>query len=450
VCLESDDLPLQRGCACRGTAGFSHLACLVNAARADDERWLTCPVCRQQWTGSLKLSLARERWALEQGSPEEDGERLMAALDLVQALYLAGELDEALQLGRDTLAVARRAFGDEHEGTLDAMSRLAVVCGDTGNRALALELETEVLDVNRRLHGSDDPNTLAAANNLAGTYADMGSHAAALLLLHGALEGRRRTLGDDAPETMITISSLAALHSRLGELELALPLTNESVSRQRRVLGSEHPETLLSVGNLGVLLMRMGSHADAAPLLQEATRGLSSVYGSGHPDAVFYQEELDDNTRYLAEPEAAAELQRFQRQLKLASSQSAVSATVSGLSDRPELEGRDVRVLRFGSAAALYTVEVVPAMATAEEGEEEGKPELLDLRPAELVLAAGTAIVVVAGPDGEEEADGVVCGRRGAVESFDAEKARYSVRVGVAPKLLPRERCRVLLGGRGE
>ena len=38
-----------------------------------------------------------------------------------------------------------------------------------------------------------------------------------------------------------------------------------------------------------------------------------SVYGPGHPDSVFYQEEVVDNTKYLAEPEAAAELQRFQR-----------------------------------------------------------------------------------------------------------------------------------------
>ena len=158
----------------------------------------------QQWTGGLKLSLARARWALSEAKPEGDGERLGAALDLVQALYLGGELAEALALGRAALATARRVLGGEHEGTLDAMSRLAVVLGDTDDRAAALRLETEALEVNRRLHGGADPRTLAALNNLAGTYADMGNHAAALLLLGEALRGRRRALGDDAPATLNT------------------------------------------------------------------------------------------------------------------------------------------------------------------------------------------------------------------------------------------------------
>ena len=106
-------------------------------------------------------------------------------------------------------------------------------------------------------------------------------------------------------------------------------------------------------------------------------------------------------------------------ELKLASSQPAVSATISGLSGRLELNG-------------------------GEEEEEEESFELLELRSAELVLAAGTAIFLVAGADGEEQADtvGLYLGRRGVVESFDA--GMYTVRVGraqaAAARSLPRAR----------
>jgi tetratricopeptide (TPR) repeat protein len=346
-----------------------------------------------------------------------------------------------------------------HDGTLDAMSRLAAVFCDSGKRRQALQLETEVLEVNRRLHGSEHPNTLTAANNLAGTYADMGSHAAALLLLTEALEGRRRTLGNDSPETMNTISSLAALHSRLGNLDLALPLTNESVERQRRVLGSEHPETLLSVGNLGVLHMRMGDHAVATPLLREASNGLAAVYGPQHPDAEFYQEELDDNMRYLSDSAAAAELQRFQRQLQLSSNHPGVSARVvsvgadgggvSSSAQPGELEGSEVRLLRFDSDSSRYTVETT---------REDGDRATLCLTAQQLRLAVGTTVVVVTDPEqaeeqkGEEEGGGrgdKLTGRKAVIEGWDTATTRYRVRVGVEPRELPPGRCRAMVDGAG-
>ena len=49
-------------------------------------------------------------------------ERLRAATDLVEPLRESGELGEARQLGIETLATARRVFGDVHEKTLDVMT----------------------------------------------------------------------------------------------------------------------------------------------------------------------------------------------------------------------------------------------------------------------------------------------------------------------------------------
>ena len=53
----------------------------------------------------------------------------MAAISLTVALKESGELEEALQLGIESLPLARRAFGDEDEYTLSAMSILASVHG---------------------------------------------------------------------------------------------------------------------------------------------------------------------------------------------------------------------------------------------------------------------------------------------------------------------------------
>jgi hypothetical protein len=70
---------------------------------------------------------------------------MLAASELTEALRLSGELQEALQLGIETLVIVRRVHGDEHEVTMSAMSTLSSVHCDMGDDAAALPLDTEVL-----------------------------------------------------------------------------------------------------------------------------------------------------------------------------------------------------------------------------------------------------------------------------------------------------------------
>ena len=80
----------------------------------------------------------------------------MAASDLVETLRECGEQQEALQLGIETLPIVRRMYGDEHEDTLRAISRLASVHAGMEDYAAALPLETAVLAVRRRVSGNDN------------------------------------------------------------------------------------------------------------------------------------------------------------------------------------------------------------------------------------------------------------------------------------------------------
>ena len=99
VCLEGSSAgDLLRGCACRGGAGYVHVACLALAAQAkaesnsEESTWHTCPTCKQEWTGALRLALARARWELVTKQHEESVERLDAALNLTHALRSCGQL----------------------------------------------------------------------------------------------------------------------------------------------------------------------------------------------------------------------------------------------------------------------------------------------------------------------------------------------------------------------
>lgn len=283
ICLDGQG-HLLRGCACRGSAGFVHLHCLVTAATVNSARWYTCPTCEQRWTGRLKLAIARARCdLLAPCTAGAEADVLQAAMDLTWALRESCQLDEALELGQETLATARRTSGDEHVTTLTAMGIMASVYGAVGDHGAALPLETHVLAVRRRLLGNDHHATLTTVTNLGVTHLQLGNHSAALPLIHEALDGGRRANGRDHPETLTSIGNLGTLYSNMGTYDLALPLVKEALNGRRRVLGDLHPDTLHSVGGLGILLCKMGHHSSAADLLEEAIAGFATVYGDSHP-----------------------------------------------------------------------------------------------------------------------------------------------------------------------
>ena len=83
VCLNSGadagGQRLLRGCACRGTAGWVHLQCLVSAAQHKPTMWSQCPSCKQRYTGTLLLKLSRTRWEQVRSLPVLSHARLNAA-----------------------------------------------------------------------------------------------------------------------------------------------------------------------------------------------------------------------------------------------------------------------------------------------------------------------------------------------------------------------------------
>ena len=266
VCVEGSSntrsSKLVRGCACRGAhAGFAHLSCLVQAAKHDEDRWDSCPTCKQDFTGDVRLGLARARWKIHRKHPVGDWQRLNAADGLASALQDCA-----------------------------------------GDPAGALPLFREVLEVSRQVDGNDDANTLVSMNNLASLHQKMGNYDLALPLFEEAIEAQRRTLGEEAADTLRTINNLAMLHLRTGEFLLSLPLAEKAMAARQRTLGKDHADTLSSIENLGLLRWHMAhgiyiSFHDAdtfeglckledlecsKELLAEAVKGRSKVLGKAH------------------------------------------------------------------------------------------------------------------------------------------------------------------------
>ena len=92
------------------------------------------------------------------------------------------------------------------------------------------------------------------------------------------------------------------------------------------------------------------------------------------------------------------------------------AATVVGVQSRPELNGAEVTIRRFLIDKGRYTVQLPP--------DADGKQEKINLKPANLVLAEGSAVVAT-GLTGAPELNG----QRGIVEGWLEEKGRYAVRL---------------------
>ena len=245
ICLDGD-MPSNRlvhgGCGCRGSAGFAHIDCIVQAARAQANTVEICPTCKLRWKGAMEIGVARGYYDFFAARPEDDLERLGAACGLSQTLSDNGQTTEALELCVSTLATTRQAF--ESPLALAAVSVLAGIHHKRGDNMAALPLIREALAISLRLHGDDDRRTLGVTTNLVKTHVALGDYGEALPLATDTLERMRRVLGSDHHTTLLTMETLADIHKKMGQHDVALAVRRETVERGKRVLGSQHQDTL--------------------------------------------------------------------------------------------------------------------------------------------------------------------------------------------------------------
>jgi tetratricopeptide (TPR) repeat protein len=325
ICLGSVPVPIQRGCACRGDSGLSHVLCMVRYAELQEAHhgvnaWKTCRTCKQPFTGAMRRELAETlvdryygRRRLRLAHSEDESGRLDAELNLAESLVADGKYveavrimrrvlqnrertlpiddirvletksvlawalstqrpDEAERLNRDALAVHRRIRGDEHPNTLTLMSNLATNYINQGKLADAESLEREILVVRRRVLGPEHPHTLSTASNLSVSLAMQGKHAEAESIVRELLAVRRRVLGEHHPNTLVSAGNLVSALLRQGKNDEAEGIARELLEVCRRVLGEHHPNTLVSAGNLVTALFNQGKNAEADALKMEFLR----------------------------------------------------------------------------------------------------------------------------------------------------------------------------------
>jgi hypothetical protein len=298
ICLESNPPPIQSGCACRGDAGLAHVECRAMAAghrMANNntyEGWQSCATCGQQFTGAMRLGLADARWSTVERLPEEDGQRMAAAMTLATALQAQGMYAKAEPLFRKLLASAQRLLGPEHHNTLLAAANLVAALGSQGKCTEAETICHEVYAVQIRVLGPEDPRALITAVNLAMALQSQGRYVEAESLLRETLTVERRVLGSEHPRALKTTASLANALNSQGRYVEAETMFREVLVVQRRVLGAEHPDTLMTAANLSYALYAQGKLCEAEEIYRETIAAMQRVLGPEHPHTLTASENL--------------------------------------------------------------------------------------------------------------------------------------------------------------
>ena len=122
VCFESNQ-ELLRGCACRGTAGYVHVRCMVETNRHRTIAHDQCPTCKQRFVGALSMALAEAR-VREARVSRSDNDRT-ATSELAQACLEQGRYDEALGHYRNVLRQGLKLFGHDHPDTAITKNKYA-------------------------------------------------------------------------------------------------------------------------------------------------------------------------------------------------------------------------------------------------------------------------------------------------------------------------------------
>ena len=252
---------LVRGCACRGTAGFAHVSCLVEQAKiliAEAEennlgikydarwrRWDTCSLCEQQYHGVVRCALGWACWKTYVGGAEADGIRIMAMKQLGNGLDASNHHEDALSVAEAELAMRRR-LGDSEHNILATQTNLACSYHALGRLEEALRTERDIYFGWLKLSGGEGNFTLLAGNNYANSLTDFKRFEEARSLMRKIMPVAQRVLGEsDATTLRIGYNYARALYidpdAPLDALREAITRLENLERTARRVLGGAHP-----------------------------------------------------------------------------------------------------------------------------------------------------------------------------------------------------------------
>ncbi|MEV8453015.1 FxSxx-COOH system tetratricopeptide repeat protein [Streptomyces sp. NPDC052095] len=207
-------------------------------------------------------------------------------LNCLRYLYLCGEYQAGIKLGRRAVRAWRELLGENHPRLWDLTYNYANLLRAVGDYAGTEAIERAAVDRLRAERGAHDLEHLRAAGGLAADLRGLGRYDEALEISGWILAAYRELLGDQDARTLNAQNNLAVSLRLLGRYGESLELNRRTLDARRRLLRLRHTWTLASEINYTTDLRLLGRYGDALSLQNQSLRVHRMVLGPDNPQTL--------------------------------------------------------------------------------------------------------------------------------------------------------------------
>ncbi len=243
-------------------------------------------VARGADTELLEATLARARRKLVEDPPDDAAVSAELHDTLGFALMQIGRYDAASEELAAALEASEAALGADHPGTLQSRRNLLIAWTQADRKADALQLGRQLSADARRVLGPDDPVTWAAESTVAVLLDRTGHSAEAVERLRALLARQEAVLPAGSDELTRTRNNLATMLTASATGDESVTLLEQALTANLASLGPTHPKTLATRNNLAQALGRQGRRREAAEMLREALDAKRTILPEEHPSLI--------------------------------------------------------------------------------------------------------------------------------------------------------------------
>ena len=238
-------------------------------------------------------SLYRESLLIAQKIGMDENEAQTIRVNLGMCLGSRNEPEEAVHMFQPVYESRRKALGQSHPQTLDAMEKLALGLSHQKKFDEAKTLCQQLLDTLMETQGEQAPVTIKIMGT---TMADIlnrsGSSERAEEMCRRASELAKKEFGRDHNHTQAILSRLQDSLRANGKYDEAEDLGRHLLNLDERTLGQSHRDTLITVHNLAGVLESQGKYDESESLRHRALSDGERYLGQEHVDTILFRHRL--------------------------------------------------------------------------------------------------------------------------------------------------------------
>ena len=192
-----------------------------------------------------------------------------------------GQLEKALPLHREALALARENLGPRHPRLADYLNDSANALVHAGDPAAAVKLFEEAVALLEALHGPDKPAVATPLFNLGWALAEQGDWPRAAECQKRALDLWRHAYGEKDARVLLAYRDWADTLAGAGRDAEAAVYYERVLTARLEAGEADHPATASTRGHLAAVQERLGQTREAARNAELAATGLARLAGWG-------------------------------------------------------------------------------------------------------------------------------------------------------------------------